>query len=108
MFPGVQRRQPDPPWIALKIPKIPAKPKSIPGGPECDIVFSMKRLKPVDVVIVGGGFTGLLMAKEITARTSHSVVILERGPGPEKRPVFGRHGRTRLRGSPAHDAESRR
>ena len=40
----------------------------------------MKRLKPVDVVIVGGGFTGLLMAKEITARTSHSVVILERGP----------------------------
>ncbi len=41
----------------------------------------MKRLKPVDVVIVGGGFTGLLMAKEITARTSHSVVILERGPG---------------------------
>lgn len=40
----------------------------------------MQRLKPVDVVIVGGGFTGLLMAKEITARTSHSVVILERGP----------------------------
>lgn len=40
----------------------------------------MQRLKPVDVVIVGGGFTGLLMAKEITARTSHSVTILERGP----------------------------
>ncbi len=40
----------------------------------------MTRLKPVDVVIVGGGFTGLLMAKEITARTSHSVLILERGP----------------------------
>lgn len=40
----------------------------------------MQRLKPVDVVIVGGGFTGLLMAKEITARTSHSVVVLERGP----------------------------
>jgi choline dehydrogenase-like flavoprotein len=40
----------------------------------------MKRLKPVDVVIAGGGWTGLLMAKEITARTSLSVVVLERGP----------------------------
>ena len=43
----------------------------------------MKRLKPVDVVIVGGGFTGLLMAKEITACTSHSVVISERWPRPQ-------------------------
>ena len=40
----------------------------------------MKRLKPVDVVIAGGGWTGLLMAKEITSRTSLSVVVLERGP----------------------------
>jgi gluconate 2-dehydrogenase alpha chain len=40
----------------------------------------MQSLKPVDVVIVGGGFTGLLMAREITARTPLSVVILERGP----------------------------
>ena len=40
----------------------------------------MKRLKPVDVVIAGGGWTGLLMAKEITHRTSLSVVVLERGP----------------------------
>ncbi len=39
----------------------------------------MDRLKPVDVVIVGGGFTGLLMAKEIATRTSHSVLVLERG-----------------------------
>ncbi|MBI3666343.1 MAG: GMC family oxidoreductase [Acidobacteria bacterium] len=40
----------------------------------------MRRLKPVDVVIVGGGWTGLLMAKEITSRTALSVVVLERGP----------------------------
>src|SRR5580658_5203972 len=44
------------------------------------IVRSMKRLKPVDVVIAGGGWTGLLMAKEITHRTALSVVVLERGP----------------------------
>jgi len=40
----------------------------------------MRRLKPVDVAIVGGGWTGLLMAKEIATRTSLSVVVLERGP----------------------------
>jgi gluconate 2-dehydrogenase alpha chain len=39
----------------------------------------MERLKPVDVVIVGGGWTGLLMAKEIATRTSLSVLVLERG-----------------------------
>src|SRR5258706_3243916 len=40
----------------------------------------MTRLKPVDLVIVGGGWTGLLMAKEIVTRSSLSVVVLERGP----------------------------
>src|SRR5271154_4104160 len=39
----------------------------------------MPQLKPVDVVIAGGGFVGLTLAKEITARTSLSVVVLERG-----------------------------
>ena len=39
----------------------------------------MKTLPPVDVVIVGGGWAGLLMAKELGARTSLSVVVLERG-----------------------------
>ena len=39
----------------------------------------MQRLKPVDVVIAGGGFVGLTLAKEITARTALSVVVLERG-----------------------------
>ena len=40
----------------------------------------MKRLKPVDVVIAGGGWTGMLMAHEIATRTSLRVVVLERGP----------------------------
>ena len=39
----------------------------------------MRQLKPVDVVIAGGGFVGLTLAKEITARTSLSVVVVERG-----------------------------
>ena len=43
----------------------------------------MKNLKPVDVVISGGGWTGLAMAKEISTRTSLSVMVLERG-GPRK------------------------
>ncbi len=46
----------------------------------------MERLKPVDAVIVGGGWTGLLLAKEITSRTSLSVVVLERG-GNAARPA---------------------
>jgi gluconate 2-dehydrogenase alpha chain len=41
----------------------------------------MKTLPSTDVVIIGGGWTGLLMAKELGARTSLSVVVLERG-GP--------------------------
>jgi len=41
----------------------------------------MTNLKPVDVAIVGGGWTGLAMAKELVTRTSVSVVALERG-GP--------------------------
>src|ERR1700730_2131559 len=40
----------------------------------------MPQLKPVDVVIAGGGFVGLTLAKEITARTPLSVAVLERGP----------------------------
>jgi gluconate 2-dehydrogenase alpha chain len=40
----------------------------------------MRTLKPVDVVIAGGGWTGLLMAKELTQRTALDVVVLERGP----------------------------
>ncbi len=40
----------------------------------------MKTLPPVDVAIAGGGWSGLLLAKELGARTSLSVVVLERGP----------------------------
>lgn len=36
-------------------------------------------LKAVDVVIIGGGFTGLTMARELSTRTSLSVLVLERG-----------------------------
>lgn len=39
----------------------------------------MKTLPKVDVVIIGGGWTGLLMAKELGARTALSVTVLERG-----------------------------
>jgi gluconate 2-dehydrogenase alpha chain len=41
----------------------------------------MRRLKPVDIAIAGGGWVGLAMAKEIATRTSLSVAVLERGPG---------------------------
>ena len=40
----------------------------------------MKTLPGVDVVIVGGGWAGLLMAKELATRTSVSILVLERGP----------------------------
>ncbi len=43
----------------------------------------MKTLPHTGVVIVGGGWTGLLLAKELGARTSQSVVVLERG-GPRQ------------------------
>ncbi len=43
----------------------------------------MKTLRPVDVAIVGGGWTGLTMAKELAARTALKILVLERG-GPRK------------------------
>ena len=40
----------------------------------------MKTLPSADVLIIGGGWTGLLMAKELGSRTPLSIVVLERGP----------------------------
>lgn len=48
----------------------------------------MKALPSVDVVIVGGGWTGLLMAKELSAQVPLSIVVLERG-GPRKTDEYG-------------------
>jgi gluconate 2-dehydrogenase alpha chain len=39
----------------------------------------VKTLRRVDVAIVGGGWSGLLLAKELGARTGLSIVVLERG-----------------------------
>ena len=39
----------------------------------------MKTLPAVDAVIIGGGWAGLLMAKELGSRTALSTVVLERG-----------------------------
>jgi len=39
----------------------------------------VKTLPAVDAVILGGGWAGLLMAKELGSRTSLSIVVLERG-----------------------------
>jgi gluconate 2-dehydrogenase alpha chain len=44
----------------------------------------MKTLRRTDVAIIGGGWTGLLIAKELAARTPLSVTILERG-APRKK-----------------------
>ncbi len=41
----------------------------------------MKTLPRVDAVIIGAGWTGLVMAKELATRTALSVLVLERG-GP--------------------------
>src|ERR1700683_3114477 len=39
----------------------------------------MTNLKPVDVAIIGGGWPGFAMAKELVSRTSLNVLALERG-----------------------------
>jgi gluconate 2-dehydrogenase alpha chain len=49
----------------------------------------MKTLPRVDAVIVGGGWTGLLMAKELGSRSGLSVAVLERGKHRESADYAG-------------------
>ena len=62
------------------------KPRSLnSGGASGKAVGGcrVKTLPRADVAIAGGGWAGLLLAKELGARTGLSVVVLERG-GPRK------------------------
>jgi 2-polyprenyl-6-methoxyphenol hydroxylase-like FAD-dependent oxidoreductase len=43
----------------------------------------MTNLKPVDVAIVGGRWSGLAMANEITTRSGLNVVVLEKKLRPD-------------------------
>ena len=47
--------------------------------PTSDASERMKNLPKVDAVIIGGGWSGLLMASQLGSRTSLSVAVLERG-----------------------------
>jgi gluconate 2-dehydrogenase alpha chain len=49
----------------------------------------MKSLPAVDAVIVGGGWTGLLMAKELGSRSGLSVAVVERGKHRESADYAG-------------------
>ena len=49
----------------------------------------MKNLPKTDAVIIGGGWTGLLMAKELAARTPLQMVVLERGAARHKEDYAG-------------------
>ena len=68
-------------------------------------VGAMQRLKRADIVIAGGGWVGLAMAKEITSRTSLSVVVLERGPHRKMAEYVTGHGRAGRYLPPASGAE---
>ena len=55
----------------------------------------MTNLKPVDVAIVSGRWSGLAMAKEITTRSGLNVVVLEKKL-PDMQPLIvegATHGR---------------
>ena len=49
----------------------------------------MKTLPAVDAVVVGGGWTGLLIAKELGFRSGLSVAVLERGENRESADYSG-------------------
>ena len=49
----------------------------------------MKTLPKTDVVVIGGGWTGLLIAKELATRSAVKVSILERGMARHKEDYVG-------------------
>jgi gluconate 2-dehydrogenase alpha chain len=49
----------------------------------------VKTLPKTDVVVIGGGWTGLLIAKELAARTPVKIVVLERGAARHKEDYAG-------------------
>ncbi len=49
----------------------------------------MKTLPSTDVLIIGSGWTGLLMAKELSGRTPLSITILERGRPRQPEYILG-------------------
>ncbi len=49
----------------------------------------MKTLPKVDVAVIGGGWTGLLIAKELSARTPLSIAVLERGAPRHREDYLG-------------------
>ena len=55
--------------------------------------IALKRLKSTDVVVIGSGWSGLVMAKEIATRTALQVTVLERGSGAQPLSICQRHGR---------------
>ena len=48
----------------------------------------MKKLPAVDVAIIGAGWTGLTMAKELATRTGLKILVLERGGPRQTRDYF--------------------
>ena len=57
--------------------------------PETKTRCARRRCLSTDAVIIGGGWTGLLMAKELAARTPLSIVVLERGAARHKEDYVG-------------------
>src|ERR1700688_4213679 len=71
-------------WWIIQTVRPRTKREALPHG-----YARMKTLPKTDAVIIGGGWTGLLMAKEMAARTPISIVVLERGAPRHKEDYAG-------------------